>query len=44
MIAKAGTRAITNENIGLRSAVNKSRGCTLDPCWLPLLPELSEIV
>ncbi|MCP4488574.1 MAG: hypothetical protein GY820_14870 [Gammaproteobacteria bacterium] len=41
LICKAGARAITNENIGSRSAVNKNRGKFLENCWLPLISKIS---
>ena len=44
LISKAGRRAIANENLGQRSAVNRNRGRVLDSCWAPLIQQLPERV
>ncbi len=44
LIAKAGQTAITNENIGARSAVNRSRGKIFENQWLSVLKRLPPIM
>ncbi len=37
LIAQAGPSAISNENLGMRSAVNRSRGRDLNDLWLQVI-------